>query len=170
MNDIKALRKSTGFTQKAFGELLNIPKRTIENWEAGTNKPAAGLVELIEYFLKNENYIKMEDMEMKKVNVYENNGGMILAVVLDGEKAINIIGGFEDGALSTAEFVEAAQGGFEYADEYEPENFGGFSIKEAAESIESGSDLIAEVTANDYQVHTNKIGIAGSKLFSITIR
>lgn len=58
---IKALRKSTGFTQKAFSELLNIPKRTIENWEAEVNEPPAYLVELIEYFLKNENYIKMED-------------------------------------------------------------------------------------------------------------
>ena len=170
MNEIKALRKGAQLTQKALSELLNIPKRTIENWESEVNKPPTYLVELIEYFLRNENYIKMEDMKMTKVNVYENNGGMILAVVLDGERAINIIGGFEDGALSTAEFVEAAQGGFEYADEYEPENFGGFSIEEATESIESGSDLIAEVTANDYQVHTNKIGIAGSKLFSITIR
>lgn len=61
MNKIKALRKSAQLTQKAFGELLNIPKRTVENWEAGTNEPPAYLVELIEYFLKNENYIKMEE-------------------------------------------------------------------------------------------------------------
>ena len=78
MNKIKALRKSAGLTQKAFGELLNIPKRTVENWEAGTNKPAAGLVELIEYFLKNENYIKMEDMKMAINYNNDYNAGMAL--------------------------------------------------------------------------------------------
>lgn len=64
MNKIKALRKSAQLTQKALSELLNIPKRTIENWEAGVNEPPEYLVKLIEYYLKNENYIKMEDMKM----------------------------------------------------------------------------------------------------------
>ena len=68
MNKIKALRKSAQLTQKALSELLNIPKRTIENWEAGVNEPPAYLVELIEYFLKNENYIKMEDIKMTNLN------------------------------------------------------------------------------------------------------
>lgn len=66
---IKTLRTATGFTQKAFGELLNIPKRTIENWEAGVNEPPEYLVKLIEYYLKNENYIKMEDMKMAKTEM-----------------------------------------------------------------------------------------------------
>ena len=60
MNKIKALRKSAQLTQKALSELLNIPKRTIENWEAGVNEPPAYLIELIEYFLRNENYIKTD--------------------------------------------------------------------------------------------------------------
>lgn len=73
MNKIKALRKSAQLTQKALSELLNIPKRTIENWEAGVNEPPAYLIELIEYFLKNENYIKMEDNKMKRaLTVYED--------------------------------------------------------------------------------------------------
>ena len=104
---------------------------------------------------------------MKKVNVYENNGGMILAVVFEDEKATNIISGFEDGALSTAEFIEAAQVGFEFADEYEPESFAGAILAEAAESVESAGELIAEITADGFEVYTNKIGIAGAKLFSI---
>lgn len=65
---IKALRAAANLTQKAFSELLNIPKRTIENWESEVNKPPTYLVELIEYFLKNENYIK-------KVYTYTTEAG-----------------------------------------------------------------------------------------------
>ena len=31
MNEIKALREATGLTQRAFSELLGIPKRSAEN-------------------------------------------------------------------------------------------------------------------------------------------
>ncbi len=32
---IKEIRTITGLSQKKFGELYNIPARTIENWEGG---------------------------------------------------------------------------------------------------------------------------------------
>lgn len=35
-----------------------------------------------------------------KTNFYENNGGMIYAIVFDGEKIVNILSGFEDQLLS----------------------------------------------------------------------
>ena len=35
---IKELRASTGMTQTEFGNYLNIPMRTIQNWEGGTEK------------------------------------------------------------------------------------------------------------------------------------
>ena len=49
---IKELRAATGLTQKAFAELLHIPQRTIENWEAGNREPPLYVIELIEYRLK----------------------------------------------------------------------------------------------------------------------
>lgn len=51
MSEIKALRESTGLTQRAFAELLGIPKRSIENWESGVSKPPDYLVRLIRFFL-----------------------------------------------------------------------------------------------------------------------
>lgn len=54
---IKELRAATGMTQQAFADYLNIPKRSIENWENGTYKPAEYLTELIEYKLKHEGLI-----------------------------------------------------------------------------------------------------------------
>lgn len=47
MNRIREARKNAGLTQKAMSELMGIPKRNIENWEAGTNAPPAWAEKLI---------------------------------------------------------------------------------------------------------------------------
>ena len=52
MSEIKALRESTGLTQRAFAELLGIPKRSIENWESGVSKPPEYLIRLIRFFFE----------------------------------------------------------------------------------------------------------------------
>ena len=51
---LKDLRAMTGLSQKAFGEWLNIPVRTIEQWETGRRKPPEYVVELIEYKVRRE--------------------------------------------------------------------------------------------------------------------
>lgn len=53
-NKIKTLRAQTGLTQKEFGELLNIPVRTIQDWEQGNRTPLDYVVELIEFRVKKE--------------------------------------------------------------------------------------------------------------------
>ncbi|MBS6860289.1 MAG: helix-turn-helix domain-containing protein [Clostridiales bacterium] len=54
MSEIKALRESTGLTQRAFAELLGIPKRSIENWESGVSKPPEYVVRLIAFYITNK--------------------------------------------------------------------------------------------------------------------
>lgn len=54
---IKELRTACGMTQQAFADYLNIPKRSVENWEYGKTEPPEYLVELIEYKLKHEGLI-----------------------------------------------------------------------------------------------------------------
>lgn len=34
---IKDIRAATGLSQAAFAKHFNIPRRTVENWESGTN-------------------------------------------------------------------------------------------------------------------------------------
>lgn len=55
---IKELRTLTGMSQQKFSDYLNIPKRTIEDWEVGKHAPPVYVVELIEYKLRNEKIIK----------------------------------------------------------------------------------------------------------------
>lgn len=52
---IKEMRASTKMTQKAFAEYLNIPLRTIENWESGQRTPPEYVIELIKYKIEKEN-------------------------------------------------------------------------------------------------------------------
>lgn len=45
--DIKAIRAKSGLSQAAFAEKYNIPKRTIEGWEAGERECPVYVVELL---------------------------------------------------------------------------------------------------------------------------
>lgn len=63
MNKIKQARLNAGLTQKAMSERLNIPLRTIENWDAGQRTPPGWAESLIAEKL---NQIKKENEKMKK--------------------------------------------------------------------------------------------------------
>ena len=102
-----------------------------------------------------------------KVSVYEDNGGMIHAVVMDGNEIKNIISGFEDETMSRDEFVDAAKTGFEWADDYEPENYSGLTMEQVAQEISGLDDLIAEITPDGVDLYPEKMGTAGMILFGI---
>ena len=63
---IKELRELTNMTQKDFGEYLNIPFRTIQNWETGHRNPPEYVTELIKHKIENEKENIMNYNEMKK--------------------------------------------------------------------------------------------------------
>lgn len=50
----KEVRQQSGMTQAGFAKYFNIPKRTVENWEAGVNKCPEYLLDLIVYKLTHE--------------------------------------------------------------------------------------------------------------------
>lgn len=51
---IKELRKAANMTQQQFAEYFGIPKRTVENWDAGARSCPTYLVELMKYKLEHE--------------------------------------------------------------------------------------------------------------------
>ena len=54
---IKELREYSEMTQKEFSKYLNIPYRSIQNWEESKRKCPEYIIELIEYKLKKEKLI-----------------------------------------------------------------------------------------------------------------
>lgn len=101
------------------------------------------------------------------VKVYEDNGGGLHAVVMDSEKVANIISGFEDGTMSTADFIEAARYGFEGADEYDAANYSGTGMDNVAAEMDANDDLIAEITFEIVVLHILEMGLAGEHLFGL---
>lgn len=63
---INNLRNLTNMTQKEFGEYLNIPIRTIQNWESEHRKPPEYVTELIEYKIKKEKLNMKKLVELKE--------------------------------------------------------------------------------------------------------
>lgn len=62
MKTIKEIRQSTGLSQAKFCEALNIPKRTVQDWEQGLRKCPEYVMELIAYRVENDpNIPKVED-------------------------------------------------------------------------------------------------------------
>ena len=53
-NMIRAIRAGTGLSQVAFGAALHIPRRTIEEWEAGNRNCPPYVVELIAYRVRHD--------------------------------------------------------------------------------------------------------------------
>lgn len=48
---IRLARKASGMTQEQLADFLEIPKRTIEDWERGTRTPPSYVAVLIRYRL-----------------------------------------------------------------------------------------------------------------------
>ena len=44
---LKQARKEINITQEGLSKMLEVPKRTIENWEGGINKPPGYVQKLI---------------------------------------------------------------------------------------------------------------------------
>lgn len=60
MTTLKELREAAQMSLKDFSSYLNIPYRTMQNWEGNQRKAPEYLVELISYKLKKEGLIKEE--------------------------------------------------------------------------------------------------------------
>ena len=51
---IKELRALTGLSQVKFSQKYGIPRRTIEDWEAGRHDPPAYVEDLLEFKIRHE--------------------------------------------------------------------------------------------------------------------
>lgn len=47
VNEIKAARNAAGLSQRKMSELLGIPRRTIEDWDAGKSQPSTWVKQLL---------------------------------------------------------------------------------------------------------------------------
>lgn len=55
--EIKAIRKSTGFSQKLFASYMGVSDKTVEAWEAGSNRPSGAASRILSMMELNKNLI-----------------------------------------------------------------------------------------------------------------
>ena len=61
MQTIKEIRQTTGLSQAKFCEVLNIPKRTLQDWEQGQRKCPEYVAEMIAYRVEHDPSIPTVD-------------------------------------------------------------------------------------------------------------
>ena len=64
--EIRTLRVQAGMTQREFSEYLNIPLRTIQEWEQGRRTPPDYVVELIRYKVEKERISLLRLVELNE--------------------------------------------------------------------------------------------------------
>lgn len=76
MLTIKEIRQLIDMTQKEFGEYLNIPIRTLEDWERGVRNPPIYVIELINYKIKKE--IKIMENAINEFNNWQGKAKIMI--------------------------------------------------------------------------------------------
>lgn len=56
--EVKKIRKSTGMTQKFFAEYMGVSEKTVEAWEAGTNRPSGPSSRMLSMMEENRSFVK----------------------------------------------------------------------------------------------------------------
>lgn len=66
MQSIKEIRQATGLSQGKFCEVLNIPRRTVQDWEQGKRQCPEYVAELIAYRVANDPTIPKVDEDTEE--------------------------------------------------------------------------------------------------------
>lgn len=57
--EIRQIRKSTGLSQKLFASYMGVSDKTVEAWEAGTNRPSGTASRILSMMEMDENLTKV---------------------------------------------------------------------------------------------------------------
>lgn len=76
---IKEIRTQTGLSQVKFAKKYNIPRRTVEDWEADRRIPPEYVTEMIEWRVNTD----MSDNVYARLMTYANRLGITSGSVLD---------------------------------------------------------------------------------------
>lgn len=56
-DEVKSIRRTTGMSQKVFASYMGVSDKTVEAWEAGTNKPSGAASRLLNMMEMDDNLI-----------------------------------------------------------------------------------------------------------------
>lgn len=66
IDTLKEVRESVGMNRTQFSEYMDIPLRTLEEWEAGRRKMPDYLLRLIVYYTKTEMLLRQKGLDLEE--------------------------------------------------------------------------------------------------------
>lgn len=63
---LKKVRESVGMNRREFSDYMEIPLRTLEEWEAGRRKMPDYLLRLIVYYTKTEMLLRQKGLDLEE--------------------------------------------------------------------------------------------------------
>lgn len=72
INTLKKTRELLGMNRREFSDYMEIPLRTLEEWEAGRRKMPDYVLRLITYYTRMELFLKENGIEMEEIKDAEN--------------------------------------------------------------------------------------------------
>jgi len=63
---LKKVRESVGMNRREFSDYMEIPLRTLEEWEAGRRKMPDYLLRLIVYYTKTEILLRQKGLDLEE--------------------------------------------------------------------------------------------------------
>ena len=106
-----------------------------------------------------------------ETSIYEDNGGGINAIVEQAGTVVNVIANLDlardmTGRYMTGEeIITEAKEGFQFADDYDSENFCGHDMLSVVEEIKSVDNLVVKVIGNKVVFYPEKMGMEAKWLF-----
>ncbi len=80
---IRTLRNETGLSRKDFAESLEIPLRTIEDWESGRRKPPEYVLRLLTYQVRLQVHRIQHDKKDRNVDIITDANGNKIVMIND---------------------------------------------------------------------------------------
>lgn len=103
---------------------------------------------------------------MITVRIYESSAGTVSAVVYRNKLIHNLVTGLEHSFYLGTDFIRAAQTGFQFADSYDPADWGGLSLSDAIDEVEYTDEEIAQISGSSVTLYREYMGAAGKWLFA----
>ena len=68
INTLKGIREMLGMNRTQFSQYMEIPLRTLEEWEAGRRQMPDYVLRLIEYYVNMQKMLKGKGIELEEMN------------------------------------------------------------------------------------------------------
>lgn len=93
---LKETREKLGMNRTQFSQYMQIPLRTLEEWEAGRRQMPEYVLRLITYYVSMEQFLQKRDIKVEKVNhEHKSDSKQVLSVIEQYSSALDLLDAYD---------------------------------------------------------------------------